>query len=138
MMVLFKSIVVRWKLFYLYIFFLVLLSVLPINGAGSSMNHIFVVSIRLDYFLHCLVYVPLVVFTWMDKEIDTIRTPFKALGWIMILLLFAAVTEWIQYFLPYRAFNINDLISNCLGIIIGLIIIFSLKHFIAAKLINNW
>jgi VanZ family protein len=123
MMVLFQSIVVRWKLFYLYIFFLILLSVLPINSAGSSINHIFVVSIRLDYFLHCLVYVPLATFTWFEKEINSFRTPIKAFGWIIILLLFAVVTEWIQYFLPYRAFNINDMIANTLGVMIGFVLI---------------
>jgi len=124
MLVRFQSLVVRWKLFYLYTVFLILLSVLPINSiSGISINHTFVVSIRLDYFLHCLVYLPLVVFTWMDREIDTNRTPFKALGWIMVLLLFAAVTEWIQYFLPYRAFNINDMIANTVGVLIGIIFI---------------
>ncbi len=124
MLVRFQSLVVRWKLFYLYTSFLILLSVLPINSiSGTSINHVFVVSIRLDYFLHCLVYIPLVVFTWMDRDIDTNRTPFKALGWITVLLLFAAVTEWIQYILPYRAFNINDMISNTVGVLIGIIFI---------------
>jgi len=82
-----------------------------------------VVSIRLDYFLHGLIYVPLVFVTWTDRDIDTFTMPFKALVWIMILLLFAAVTEWIQYFLPYRAFNINDLMANITGVLIGLILI---------------
>jgi len=124
MLVRFQSLVVRWKLFYLYTVFLVLLSVLPINSiSGSSINHIFVVSIRLDYFLHGLIYVPLVFVTWTDRDIDTFTMPFKALVWIMILLLFAAVTEWIQYFLPYRAFNINDLMANITGVLIGLILI---------------
>jgi len=124
MLVRFQSIVVRWKLFYLYTVFLILLSVLPINSiSGSSINHIFVVSIRLDYFLHGLIYVPLVFVTWTDRDIDTFTMPFKALVWIMILLLFAAVTEWIQYFLPYRAFNINDLMANITGVLIGLILI---------------
>ncbi len=122
-MVLFKSIVVRWKLFYFYSFFLVLLSGLSINSAGSSIHSIFVISIRLDYLLHFLVFFPLVVFTWIDKEINTFRTPIKAFGWIIILLLFAVVTEWIQYFLPYRAFNINDMIANTLGVIIGFALI---------------
>ncbi len=57
--------------------------------------------------------------------------------WIAALLLFAAATEWIQYYLPYRAFNINDLISNCLGIILGLILTFAVKQLIAVKLVNN-
>lgn len=116
-----QNIIVRWRLFYLYTLFLILLSVLPINS-GSAINHIFVVSIRLDYLLHCLVYIPLVAFTWIDKEIISTWTV-KAFGWIMALLLFAAITEWIQYFLPYRAFNINDLLANALGVALGIIVL---------------
>jgi VanZ family protein len=116
-----QQIVLRWKLFYLYTVFLILMSVLPINS-GSSINHIFLVSIRLDYLLHCLVYIPLVAFTWIDKEIISTWTV-KAFGWIMALLLFAAVTEWVQYFLPYRAFNINDLLANALGVTLGILVL---------------
>jgi len=34
-------------------------------------------------------------------------------------LVFAAGAEFIHYFLPYRSFNINDLIGNVSGIILG-------------------
>jgi VanZ family protein len=130
MLALFQNFVIRWKLFNLYILFLVLLSVLPINSASSSsLNHIFVVSIRLDYLLHCLVYLPLVSFAWMDKEIDIFKTPVKAVAWIVILLIFAAVTEGLQYFLPYRAFNINDLLANSLGVVIGFVIVTIFRQF---------
>jgi VanZ family protein len=130
MLALFQNFVIRWKLFNLYILFLVLLSVLPINSASSSsLNHIFVVSIRLDYLLHCLVYIPLVVFTWAEKEIDVFKAPFKAFIWIVILLVFGAITEWVQYFLPYRAFNINDLLANSLGVVIGFVIITIFRQF---------
>jgi VanZ family protein len=114
--------------------FLVLLSVLPINSSGSSINHIFVVSIRLDYLLHCLVYIPLVFFAWMDKEMNIFRVPFKTVGWVIVLLAFGIVTEWIQFFLPYRAFNINDLIANALGVMIGFVLfVFSFYKLLQRK-----
>ena len=47
----------------------------------------------------------------------------KTLSLIIIGILFAIITEAIQLFLPYRTFNINDLISNTLGIILGFPII---------------
>ena len=35
--------------------------------------------------------------------------------------------EGVQYFLPYRAFNVNDMISNVIGVMLGLgIIVFSI------------
>jgi VanZ family protein len=123
MLVLIQNFVVKWKLFYFYSAFLVLLSVLPINSSDSSINHVFVVSIRLDYLLHCLVYIPLVFFACIDKELNALRLPFKTFGWVIVIFTFAIVTEWVQFFLPYRAFNINDLIANALGVLIGFLII---------------
>lgn len=132
-----KSIVVRWKIFFIYLAVVVLLSVLPINSAGSSINHIFIVSLRLDYLLHCVVYIPLVTFLWIQKESEFFTNTGKTILWVVALLVFAAATEWIQYFLPYRAFNVNDLISNCLGIILGLILTFAIKQLSTEKLVNN-
>jgi VanZ family protein len=123
MLVWIQNRVVRWKLFYCYLIVLILLSVLPINSTGSSINHVFVVSIRLDYLLHCLVYIPLVFFAWIDKELNILKLPVKTVGWIIVIFAFAMVTEWIQFFLPYRAFNINDLVANALGVLIGFLII---------------
>jgi VanZ family protein len=124
---------VRWKLFYFYLAFLVLLSVLPINSSGSSINHVFVVSIRLDYLLHCLVYIPLVLFLWLEKKSEFLIRSRITIIWVTVLVIFAAATEWIQYYLPYRAFNVNDLISNCLGIILGFIFTFAIKYSLISK-----
>lgn len=129
--------VVRWKIFLIYLAVLVLLSSLPINSTGSTINHIFIVSIRLDYLLHCIIYIPLVTILWIEKEYEFLVKPWKTILWIAAMLIFAAATEGIQYFLPYRAFNINDLISNCLGIILGLILTFAIKQLIAVNLVNN-
>jgi VanZ family protein len=132
-----KMLVVRWKIFLIYLAVLVLLSSLPINSTGSTINHIFIVSIRLDYLLHCIIYIPLVTILWIEKEYEFLVKPWKTILWIAAMLIFAAATEGIQYFLPYRAFNINDLISNCLGIILGLILTFAIKQLFAVKLVNN-
>lgn len=118
-----QKIVIHWKIFYLYAVLLIILSVLPINGPDTVINHIFIVSIRLDYLLHCLIYIPLVLFLWIDKKSALFAAPGKAFIWITTLLIFAAITEVIQYFLTYRAFNINDMLANILGIVIGFIII---------------
>jgi VanZ family protein len=42
----------------------------------------------------------------------------KTLGWLIIGVLFAFAMEAVQYFLPYRAFNINDLLANGLGVVL--------------------
>lgn len=56
-------------------------------------------------------------------KINTFKMPIKAIGWILVLLIFAVITEWVQYFLTYRVFNINDLIANTIGVMIGFVLI---------------
>jgi glycopeptide antibiotics resistance protein len=52
----------------------------------------------------------------------------KAGLWLLLGLLFSTGTEMLQYLLPYRRFNINALISNSLGILLGIgILIFLMK-----------
>jgi VanZ family protein len=121
----FTLLIHRWKLFPAYSLILILLAVLPINGPGSQINHIFIVSVRLDYLLHGLVYIPLAVLAVIDRKLMFGKSSLRTFGWFMVLIIFAAVTEWIQYYLPYRAFNINDLMANILGIIIGFTMLFA-------------
>ena len=106
-----------------YIFGVILVSVLPINGKGSSINHSFVLSIRLDYLLHAAIYIPWIILVWLAFG-NKIRTSvFKIASWIFFSLFFAVAMEFIQYLLPYRTYNINDLLSNLLGAIIGLVFV---------------
>ena len=110
-------------LFLLYCIVLLLLAVLPINSNSSSINDTFIVNIRLDYLLHILIFLPFLPLAMYPKPIKSQRKgTIKLLSLIMSGILFAVFTETIQLYLPYRTFNINDLIANILGIIMGLII----------------
>ena len=107
-------------LFLFYCIGLLLLAILPINGVSSPLNHTFIVNIRLDYLFHSLVFIPwmlLISFAYRNgnryKKLSSIPI------WLLYGLLVAIITEGIQYFLPYRSFNINDLIANILGVVIG-------------------
>ena len=53
----------------------------------------------------------------------------QQLSWLLTGLLFASTTEGLQYFLPYRAFNINDLLANLLGVMVGfaLVLLISIR-----------
>lgn len=112
-------------LFWFYTVVIILLCVLPINASESSLNNISIVSVRLDYLVHIFLFIP-----WMllwkyytkqsfDKSMD------KTILLISVGCLFAFSTEIVQLYLPYRAFNINDLIANIVGVGIG--IVFFLK-----------
>ena len=110
----------KYKFFFLiYTVVLILLAVLPINSSESAINNTNVVSIRLDYLLHFAVFIP-----WMFLLRRYSGVSFRAdAGKAVLLLLagigFAVANEAVQYVLPYRAFNINDLVANSVGVVLG-------------------
>ncbi len=107
-------------LFWGYFGFIILLVVLPLNSAGE-LNDVNIVSFRGDYFFHAVVFLPWAFF----------KVPFRfhAFTWFCLGLLFAAATEGIQFFLSYRAFNINDVIANMAGILIGTFLFLLVSRF---------
>lgn len=109
-------------LFYSYTFILVLIAVLPLNSSDFAINHTFVISIRLDYLLHCAIFIPWVFLLQRVTRLNLRSFPAKTLGWLVIGVLFAMAMEAIQYILPYRAFNINDLLANGLGVLFGFLV----------------
>lgn len=101
------------KFLFLYIGTILLLGVLPLN-TSSELNNITILRLRGDYFLHALMFVPWAFFRPVKK--------LRVFIWLIIGLAFAAGSETLQYFLPYRAFNINDLVANMLGVVIGILV----------------
>ena len=110
---------------YSYSLLLVLLSLLPINGEGSAMNNTYVVSVRLDYLIHFAIFIPWVFLAQMANSLSFRKVPLKALSWIVVGLFFATATEGIQYFVPYRSYNVNDLVSNFIGVMLGAVLFLS-------------
>jgi glycopeptide antibiotics resistance protein len=101
-------------LFVAYFLIIILLVVLPLNTA-TSLNTITVISFRGDYFFHALAFSVWALFGQIMQK--------RQLSWFLIGLAFATITEGLQYMLPYRAFNVNDLIANVIGIVVGFTII---------------
>lgn len=98
------------NLFYGYLTVILLLLVLPLN-TSKELNNITVLQLRGDYFFHILLFLPWAFFLN--------GTPFKALFWLLFGLLFAMASEALQYLLPWRTYNVNDLLANMLGILAG-------------------
>lgn len=110
----------KW-LFSAYTFAIVLLVILPLNSS-SELNDIIILRLRGDYFLHILLFMPWSFFRQASK--------IKTLPWLLLSLFFAAGSEGLQYFLPWRAFNVNDLLANALGVVLGwgLFKLYKVKH----------
>ena len=112
-------------LFWLYIGAILLLVTLPINSAGE-LNNVTILRFRGDYFFHALLFVPWAFFRPVFR--------FANLHWLLMGLLFAAGSEGIQYLLPYRAYNVNDLVANKLGVVAGMLFFLLFSNFVKPKL----
>ena len=112
----------RWMR-WLYLAALLLLMWLPLGGIPLEN---FVLGIRLDHLIHASVYLPCAFF-FCDLRLGGKRRCNGRL--LAACLLLAAITETVQYLLPYRGFDINDLVANFLGVTLGWVVA---RHLIKA------
>ncbi|MFO8068227.1 MAG: VanZ family protein [Bacteroidales bacterium] len=84
------------------------------------MNENHVLTLRWDYLLHALVYAPLpMLLAWQLKK----RWPA-----VLLSLALAAGFELMHAFLPYRGFNVNDLVANGVGVMMGIALLILLNN----------
>lgn len=92
---------------------LVFLMWAPLNGVGIPLNN-YILGLRMDHLLHASVYIPCVLFLWDLFKVGRR----KWLSWACALTI-GLITEGVQYLLPFRGFDINDLLANSLGVTLG-------------------
>ena len=102
---------IKIKYFAGYLAVLILLMVLPINGKNSKINHTYILSFRLDYIFHVLLFLPWMFFKGLFPSSAGLLT------WLIIGIFIAGAVETLQALLPYRSFNINDLAGNIIGVV---------------------
>ncbi len=102
-------------LFIAYFVFIALVLLMPPGWMGSSLNKIASVSWS-DKLVHVLLFLPLVPL-WKHAF------PYHPIGKIYFYAILVAITaEGSHYFLPYRTFEVNDMLANFVGVSSGLII----------------
>ena len=80
--------------------------------------------IRLDHLLHLLVYFLMCMYYLFGISKGIALFDRNSLSkFILLTLLLATVTEVVQLWVPERAFNVFDLISNATGIGLGVFVI---------------
>jgi VanZ family protein len=121
--------------FWLYLSSLILIAILPLNSNSSRLlGNVFMVHIRLDYLIHSIIFTP-----WTLLYLITFR-PVKILDKSIMIgkgLLMASATEGVQYFLTYRSYNINDLLANLLGVVLGSVLLFTNIQFLTDRLFRD-
>jgi glycopeptide antibiotics resistance protein len=113
-----------------YLFLLLLVSVVPLGSMNATLNDNYTLHIRWDYLLHTLVYLPLPFLLALILKTGSIdRTTDRSLKkthFFQVLLLAGVIVvsfELVQKILPYRSFNINDMLANGIGAVLGLILL---------------
>ncbi len=104
-----------------YLLAILLLVILPINDKGSKINHTYLLTIRLDYICHALLFTPW-MFCYRLVTYFQITTHIRKTAWFFAGLCFSAAVELVQYFLPYRTLNMKDLAANACGVVLGAIL----------------
>jgi VanZ family protein len=95
---------------------------IPIAGSLNEINigpESF--QIRLDHLLHIAVYFFICMYFLAGTKMKIYlfdNSPFKK--FIFLIIFLAIITEMVQLWVPDRAFNIFDLLSNVTGVIAGM------------------
>ncbi|MFH0759005.1 MAG: VanZ family protein [Bacteroidota bacterium] len=101
-----------------YLAFLFLGSVVPLWQGSTVLSNNYTLHIRWDYLIHFFIYMPLPVLMFLR-----LKRGLSALIWIQVILYSVCIGvlfEGIQMLLPYRSFNINDLLANTVGVVLGI------------------
>jgi len=101
----------------LYLLLLLTGALIPLGMGSTALNNNYTFHIRADYLLHALFYIPLPVVLLLSRWGRRVGLMQVILFSILVVVLF----ETVQMLVPYRAFNINDLIANGVGVVIGLV-----------------
>lgn len=106
-----KSPTFRSRLAVLYFVLLAALMWAPINGIGIALDN-YIFGLRVDHLLHASVYLlcPLFLADWFAKRWWRV---------LFVALTVGLTTEFGQMLLPFRGFDVNDLMANCVGNIVG-------------------
>jgi len=102
------------------------ISVLPLSSAtNNSLSSIYFLEFRLDHLLHVLIFTIWGGLASMNAN-KLAKERNKTLFYLFLVGLgLAVLTEYVQKFLPYRGYNVNDLLGNVIGIFLSFGVIFA-------------
>lgn len=84
----------------------------PLNGLGIPLDN-YILGLRADHLLHASVFIPSALFLW-----DVVGP--KWLVWLCSVAI-GLLSEGVQWLLPYRGYDINDLVANTIGVTLGFV-----------------
>lgn len=112
------------KILILYVITLILLNAIPI-GADAALNNIYILTIRTDYMVHVLAFLPWMFLVWLHLTSQNIsgKTSYKYMVfWFTLGAILAIFSEIFQLWLPHRTYNIIDVLANLTGLMLGCLV----------------
>ena len=108
-----------------WVYFAVLLTLMwaPVGLLGVPLDN-FIFGLRADHLLHASVYIPCAIFVMDFFRMSRYKMFYTWLASLSIGLF----TELVQYLLPYRGFDVNDLVANSFGVTLGVVVILVAKR----------
>lgn len=104
---------------WIYLSAVLLVSILPLNSTSISMSGSSLLSFKNEHTLHAFAFLP-TIFLYNCLLYSKMKSNLhKKLYSVTLAILFAFITEYIQHFLSYRSFSINDLAANFIGVFMG-------------------
>lgn len=105
----------RLQTVYFIVWFSLILIVSVIPDHSPDTLKINIYELRLDYIKHFFVYLPLGFFLLSLQKKGIVLS-------LVLGILVISIPEIAQYYIPYRAFNPIDLLSNAVGLLAGIVI----------------
>lgn len=97
----------------LYLITVITLTLVPFNSKALFYQKR-IIFLRIDYLIHICMFIP---WAALNKVFSNAFNIFHTVFYGVIM---AIIMELIHYMLPYRSFNIYDLIANLIGILLGI------------------
>jgi VanZ family protein len=108
-----------------YMIFLLIFFIYPFN-VENKVNTVKVAgTFRLDHILHVLIFLPS---TFVLQNKFNLKSSYV----LMLGIIMSFFFEFLQWFIPYRAFTIKDLQANIIGSLLGHLSFLLIKNYLKA------
>ncbi len=97
----------------LYLFTLGTALIVPLGEVQQEVNQSHFIGIRSDYWIHLLLFMPWAAFY------TVVSTRIRYWKWLTMGIFLSMGVEVLQIFVPYRTYNMMDMVGNATGIILG-------------------
>ena len=106
------------QFFWMYIILVITVHIVPISDNVAPDDYYYI-SMRPDQIIHFFMFSPFCFLIWAWQQVNFYEDVFFCLAVLFIGVIFSFVLEFLHLFIPYRSFELGDLVANVLGALAG-------------------